>query len=261
MSWKHYGTHMAPGKNLRMGNYRIESRGPILHDHFVTGAGAVNSYVPQTFVTTEAGSGTIWVSNATAGSYLVGITGATTNNAQELAGKKLGWNPSTQSGIFLECRLKTIGATTATDGDCIIGFNDAVTEASALAYVVGADSLLTTHAPTNHASFYYSSIPTSGNMYTASGNIWVPLTTIADTDTVNTPTVSNVKDSSFHIFRLEIDASGNATYFYDDVLMAYVASAVTANIEYTPYIAVVAKNSHAVATSIDWITVGAGSYV
>jgi hypothetical protein len=254
---------MYPTKNIRMPNgVRVEQeRTPVLHDHFLWGAGAVNSYVPQPFVTTEAGSGTIWVTNATAGSYLVGVTGATTNNAQEIAGKKVGWNPSTMGGIFMEVRLKTIGATEPLDGDCCIGFNDAVTESNALAYVVGADSALTTHAPTNHASFYYSSIPTEGALFAEGGNPWGFITSKADVDTVTAPTTAVIKSSVFRIFRLEIDASGNATYYIDDNFVGRVALAVTANTEFTPYVAHVAKASHAVTTSIDWITVGAGSYV
>jgi hypothetical protein len=259
MSWRHEGTYMYPTKNIRLPNgVRIEQRrNPEIHEHFCDGAGAINSWVPQPFVTTEAGSGTIWVGNATAGSYLVGVTGATTDNAQELAGKKVGWNPSTMGGIYIEARFKTIGATTATDGDCYFGFSDAVTESNSLPYVVGATSALTTHAPTSAALFAYSSIATSGSL----ASVWGTITTKADVDVVSAPLFTSTKDSSFHIFRLEIGSAGECSFFYDDVLLKYLSTGATANIEYTPYLCHVAKNSHAVTTTVDYITVGAGTYV
>jgi hypothetical protein len=262
MSFKHKGSRMEPSLDVRVpSGKRIErlQGGRFMELDFEEGAGALNSWVPQPLVTTETGAATAWAPNATVNSELVGVTGGTTNNAQELAGKKVGWNPSTCGGITLIVRAKFVAATTATDGDICIGFNDAVTEASGLAYVVSAASALTTHAPTDHASFYYSSIPTSGALYSASGNVWGAVTSIADVDTVTAPTVANVKDSNYHTFRLDIDASGNASYEYDGVPMLYVASAVTANVAYTPYVAIVAKDSHALTGTIDFLGVYSGS--
>jgi hypothetical protein len=262
MSFRHKGTHMEPSLPVRVpSGQRIErlQGGRYLELDFNEGAGAINSWVPQPLVQTETGAATPWAINATAGSEVVGVTGGTTNNAQELAGKKVGWNPSTEGGITLLVRAKFVGATTATDGDICIGFNDAVTETNGLAYVVSAASALTTHAPTDHASFYYTSIATSGSLYSASGNVWGAVTSKADVDTVTAPTVANVKDSSYHTFRLTIDSSGNAFYEYDGVPMLTVASAVTANVEYTPYVAIIAKNSHALTGTIDFLGVYSGS--
>jgi hypothetical protein len=41
--------------------------------------------------------------------------------------------------------------------------------------------------------------------------------------------------------------------------MLYVASAVTANVAYTPYVAIVAKDSHALTGTIDFLGVYSGS--
>jgi hypothetical protein len=264
MSFRHYGTYQEPTKSIRAGSgTRIErlgiGAGHCMELDFMEGAGALNSWVPQPLVTTETGAATPFAVNATVGSELVCVTGATTDNGQELAGKKVGWNPSTMDGITLIVRAKFVAATTATDGDICIGFNDAVTETNSLAYVVSTASALTTHAPTDHASFYYSSIPTSGALYSASGNVWGFVTTKASTDTVTAPSTASVKDSSYHVFRLDIDSSGNATYHIDGVHVGTVASAVTANIPYTPYIACIAKNSHALTGTIDFIGVYTGS--
>lgn len=270
MPWNHYGNRMEPGKGtsqVRIPNgVGFQRRTDEISDHFNTGAGALNSAVPQHWVNTQAGSGTLFVSGAGAGSYAVGVSGATTDNAVELAGKKVGWNCSTRcSGdqrMVLEARVKCVGTTTATDGDFLIGFGDAVTQTSSLAYVVSAASAVTTGAPTEFVGFYYSSIPTSGTLYGASGNAIGAISSIAGVDTV-TGLVSQatssavVKDSSFHIYRLELDASANATFFIDDVYVGYVAAAYTANTEMTPYLAVIAKNSHAHTMSVDYLHVSA----
>lgn len=263
--FRHYGgVYQEPSYDIRIpANRRIEhlgiGAGRAMELDFNEGAGALNSWVPQPLVTAEAGAATPFAPAATAGSYLVGVTGATTNNAQELAGKKVGWNPSTEGGISLIVRAKFVAATTPTDGDICIGFNDAVGEASALAYVVSAASALTTHAPTDHASFYYTSIATSGALFLTGGNHFGFITSKADADTVTAPTVSVVKDSSFHVFRLYIDSAGNASYWIDGVGVGYVPLAVTANIEFTPYIAMVAKNSHALTGTVDFIGVYSGT--
>lgn len=269
-TWQHKGTRveMPADTSVRLRNgSRLERRTDEIFDHFNTGAGALNSAVPQHWVNTQAGSGTLFVSGAGAGSYAVGVSGATTDNAVELAGKKLGWNCSTRCTLasdrmVLEVRAKFVGTTAATDGDFLIGFGDAVTQASSLAYVVSAASAVTTGAPTEFVGFYYSSIPTSGALYGASGNAIGAISSIAGTDTV-TALVSQdtraaiVKDSTIRIFRLEVDSAANATFFIDDVYCGYIAAAYTANTEMTPYIAVIAKNSHAHTATIDYISVSA----
>src|SRR5438132_1344270 len=125
----------------------------MIEDHFTYGAGAINSHVPQNWVTTETGAATPYApSTTTVGGALIAVTGGTTNNAEELAGKAVIWQPSTMGiltfpptgPLVFECRAKFVGTTTAKDGDYYIGFADAVTYTNGLPYVVGASSLLTT---------------------------------------------------------------------------------------------------------------------
>jgi hypothetical protein len=262
MSWKHYGgsvPRMETNDELRLTSGGILARSPFIFDHFAYGAGAFNSHVPQNWVTTETGAATPFAPGATGGTYATGVTGGTTNNAQELAGKGVLWVPSTMGGVVLEVRAKFVGATTETDGDFRIALHDAVTETNGLAYVVSATSTLTTHAPTDAVGFTYSSIPTSGALYSASGNYVGIVNSIADTDTVTATTT--VKDSSFHVYRIEIDTSGNARHFIDNTHVGTVASAVTASVALTPYISAIAKNSHAVTATVDYVYVAAGSYL
>lgn len=258
MTINHYSSHIEyVGKDIQLNSgSRILRRSPQIMEHFEAGAGAMNSWVPQIFVTTEAGTGTPFAVGATGATVATGVTGATTNNAEELAGKLVGWNPSTMddADLIMEVRMKT-SSTTPANGDFFLGFSDAVTEASSLPYVISAASALTTHAPSDAALFCYSSIPTSGALYAASANLIGAITTKADVDTVTAST--KAKDANYHTYRVRLTSAGHAQFFYDDEKVMTVASAVTANVAYTPYICIVAKASEAQTMLIDYIYVGA----
>jgi len=258
-SFPSYGVEHSKEAVRYVNGATIEETSPRIFDHFAYGAGAMNSHVPQNWVTTETGAATQFAPGATGATVAIGATGGTTNNAQEIAGKLVGWKPSTMATnrpLVLEVRAKFVGTTTATDGDFTIGFADAVTYTNGLAYVVSAASALTTSVPTEFCGFYYSSIPTSGALYGASGNVIGAVTTIADVNTVTGSTV--VKDSDMHVYRIEIDASGNAQFYIDGTHRMTVASAVTPTVALTPYIAIIAKNSHVHTGTIDYIHVSAG---
>ena len=236
---------------------RQYTRAPQIMDHF-TGIATINSSVPQNWVTTETGAATPFaVASGTAGGVAIAVTGGTTNNGQELAGKNVMWTPSTmatKTKLVLEVRAKFVAATTATSGDFAIGFGDAVTYANSLPYVVSAASALTTHVPTEFCGFYYSSIPTSGALFLSGGNPIGAVSSKADVDTVTAGT--KVKDSNFHVYRLEMDSSSNAQFFIDDVHQFSIAAATTASVALTPYIGVVCKASHAQTATVDYIFVG-----
>jgi hypothetical protein len=262
MSWvKHERDGIAFGKQVRTRQFGVINDAPFIFDHFAYGAGALNSHVPQNWVTTETGTGTPFAPGATGGTYLTGVTGGTTNNGEEVAGKGVLWVPSTMGGIVLECRAKFDGATTATDGDFYLGLNDAVTETNSLPYVVSAASALTTHAPTDGAFFAYTSIATSGSLFLADGNHIGMITSKADVDTVTAPSRSVVKDSEFHVYRLEIDAAGNCAFLIDGNSIGSVAVGLTPSVALTPYICAVAKNSHTNTATLDYLYVAAGSYL
>jgi hypothetical protein len=258
MSFKHKSSYIElDDQDLRLANgVKFERKSVEIFDHFAYGAGAFNSHVPQNWVTTETGAATPFAPGATGASEMIGVTGGTTDNAQEFAGKAVIWKPSAMGTLVFEMRAKFVGATTATDGDFYFGFSDAVTETNGLPYVVSAASALTTHAPSNAVLFAYSSIPTSGALYSASGNYIGVITTKADTDTVAATTT--VKDSNYHTYRIEIDASGNAFFYIDGVHVKSVALAVTADTALVTYMSVIAKNSHAHTATVDYVYVGGG---
>mgnify|MGYP001616638227 CR=1 FL=1 len=257
----HFAHHIEYNKDLQLNTgSRILRRSPQIMEHFEAGAGAMNSWVPQIFVTTETGAATPFAVGATGATVATGVTGTTTDNGQELAGKLVGWNPSTMddADLIMEVRMKTT-STTARNGDFFLGFSDAVTETNSLPYVISLTSGLTTHAPSEFAGFCYSSIPTSGALFSSTNNTFIgAITTKVDVDTVTAST--KIKDSNYHVYRVRLTAAGHAQFFYDDEKIMTVASAVTANTALTPYISIVAKASEAQTMLIDYIYVG-GSYV
>lgn len=262
MSFKHFGTVMETNKTIRLLGGGIESRATYICDDFCYGAGALNSHVPQNWVTTETGAATPYAPSASVvGGALVGVTGATTNNAEELAGKGVIWNPSTQGGLVFEVRLKAVAATTPTDGDLYFGLADAVTYTNGLPYVSSAASALTTNVPSNFAGFAYTSIATSGALFLTGGNHFGFVTSKADVDTVTAPTVSVVKDSNYRTFRIECNATADCTFYIDGVQVGVVPAAFTANTAMTPYLTAIAKNSHALTVTIQRLMIAAGGEI
>jgi len=249
------GEFTDPGPRIRA------MRNPVLFDHFTYGAGAFNSHVPQDWVTTETGAATPFAPGAAAlGGLAVGVTGATTNNAEEIAGKNVGWKPSTMGGIYFECRAKFVSATTATDGDFYMGLADAVTYTNGLPFVFSAATAVTTDVPTEWVGFGYTSIATSGAGFNAAGNSVGLVNCTSGTAVFTAPTdagTTAVKDSLFHIYRVEVSTAGTATFYRDGKHVGSKASAVVATTGLTPYIVANAKASHAQTATIDWIGVGA----
>jgi hypothetical protein len=239
-------------------------RTPQLMEHFLTSTPAAAG-----FTATDTGGGTAFATGATTpGGAAIGVTAGTTNNAGELGGTTIAWQPSTQAGsngpsgtalMVLEVRAKFVGTTTATDGDFYIGWADNKTYTNSLPYVTSTTSTFTTSVPSDFAGFGYSSIATSGVAFQAGGNPIFAVTTIANTDTATALSAGGVvvKDSLYHIYRVELDILGNASFYIDDVFKGSVALACTAATLYTPYINVVAKNTHVHTATVDYVHVGA----
>ena len=252
-------------------NARGYSKSPVLFDHFLQGAGALNSSLPQLWVNTETGTGTshaVFVPAATnIGGTVAGVAGGTTNNAQELAGKNVGWQVSTMANatskiggivaaqaMVFETRMKCVGSTTATDGDFYFGMANAVTYTSGLPFILSAASIFTTYVPVEFVGFGYTSLATSGPAYTASGNLIFPFA--QKNSAVPAVTAGGiVKDSAYHTYTLVMDKSANTKMYIDGVLVATIAAAFTAATALTPYFNVVSENSHANTMTIDYILV------
>jgi hypothetical protein len=260
--WRGKMTHAAdkeiggvPGTTGSTG--RLLERDPVLFDHFINlptriGTGATDWTQTETGGATTGHVAFIQSIASTNSGYATG-TGGQTSGQEEIAGKNVVWAPATMAGtqyLSMEARVKVIGATTATDGDFGIGFADAVTYGAA-PFVVSATSTLTSTGAVDWAGFYYSSLATSGALFGIVGFLGSKNSTKS---AVNATTLT--KDSLFHTYRVDIDASGNATGFIDGEQTGFQPACVTAATALTPYITVIGTATHANAMSIDYIWVG-----
>lgn len=263
-------------KSIRLtGGAHIEQRSPAYFDHFLGATGTLANAIPQMYSANQAGAGTLFVGAATnLSGLLIGATAGTTNNAIELGVTNVAYKASTmavvgtQGRMWMECRAKFVGTTTASDGDFYIGWADAVTYTNSLPFVISTTSTVTTSVPQEFAGFGYSSIPTSGNLFNSGGNNFIGIMTekanvvvspaiAAASQGATGATTNTAKDSNFHIYRVELDDSGNAAFYLDDVFCGFVASAMTASTAVTPYVNAVAKNSHVNTATLDWLAWGA----
>lgn len=245
------------GKDIRMRNgARILPRGPALFSHFLEGVAATAT---AGFTATSTG-GTVFTSAAGAeGGQMLAVGGAVNGNADELAGFKLNWKPSTMATrkpISMETRVKF--TSTSSVGEFVIGWSGTVAPASSLAYAVSATSTLTTSVPSEFAGFVFSSTATSGTAFTTGGNPFSLLTTKADVDTITRSQNEVIHATAvFHTFRVDIDVNGTALFFIDDKYKGMVNTAVTPTVALTPYIGAVARSATAVTTAVDYLFAGA----
>jgi hypothetical protein len=268
------------GKSMRFvgGGYPF-SRTPYVFSHFLDNA-AVSTQ--GSFTTTETGAGggkAIFVyTAATAGGVITGVSGATTANAEEVAGTSVSWAPSTSAvlpnaPLVFETRAKFVGTTTATDGDFAIGFANAITATSGRAIIVGASSVVTTGL-VEFAGLFYSSLPTSLALFNSAaagavGNFLgmnsVKNSVVSAAGVGVAATDENAakfaKDSSFHIYRVELDSAANMALYVDDRFAGSTAAATTAATALTPYIGAVSQNSHSNTATVDYIFAGGGGLV
>jgi hypothetical protein len=210
-----------------------------------TATGTTGNDVPVTGAATEAGGAITMASG----------TGA--NEAQEVAGASVMWKPSTMGPITLEARFKVVGTTEPIDGDFTFGLADAVTFTSGVPFVVGASSLFTTDVPTEFTGFYYSSIPTSGTLFSTNatplGNF---IGTHVDKAGTGNLAVSTgvVKNSLYKTYKVVVAADGGSTYSIDGTVVGTAAAAsITPTVALTPYFNVTAKASRENTMTIDYL--------
>ncbi len=236
--------------------------GVYVAEDFIWGSGAFASWVPKMWTATETGTGTshaLFVCGTGENGTAVGVAGATSANAQELAMTNVMWKPSTMGPISIVARAKAVGTTTAADGDFFVGWADVVTGTSGLGYDISLTSTVTATGLTEGAVVGYSSIPTSGALHPASGNNYYgyfsTLSTVAATPVVN-PQLKK-KDSNYHIYKVTISTAGDASFFLDGQIIGSVAAAVTSTTALTPYFDAIGRNSHANTATIDYVVVSA----
>lgn len=266
---------------------RVFSDSPEIFDHFTgygyttyTATGPIIPDGPWTYTSTGTA-----VANPTVqglGGELLLTTDDIQNSAEEIA-SSLAFEIDTNSPLIFEARLKVSGAASSAYAtrEAFFGFGDAKTYTSGRAYTVTTASAITgTNVPADFAGFAISGVPTSGVLYggvalaTNVGHI----ESIATVDAISALTFDNggvfageasatrgrVNDvAAYHVYRIVIEAGGEASYFVDGQYAGSGVAPGTATVPLCAYFSVVTLTASAANTqstmTIDYIRVAGSS--
>lgn len=176
--------------------------------------------------------------------HLVSGSGATSAaaNASSLT-HGLNWKAA-NGKMFMEAR---VSLSALTGGHLFIGFTDVLASGTCEIPFTMATATLTSNA-TDAVGFFYDDAATSTNFQVAGVK--------ADTDQSGDLT-NNAADTSYHIFRVEVDEDGHAKFYIDGVLVYGLANAVTASVALTPCVVCsVAASGDAKTGKVDYLFVG-----
>ncbi len=240
------------GKELRgQSGFGVFSEAPQFFDHFS---------VPQTMATnwvdTKVGTGTFAILDSGIGGVAeIATTGASGDANSEV----LIMGPSTGSNftcakaakdrpIVFEARVIIPTITTM---EFFMGFRGVAGRATALDVVVSATSTLTTSVSADLAVLGYSTTATSLAM--ASGVVGA-IASLGGTDALTKATPLTL-DTNYHVYRVELDVNGNATYLIDGKFAAYQGTAFTPTAAVYPSFELVTRAAAVRKADIDYVLV------
>jgi hypothetical protein len=163
-----------------------------------------------------------------------------TNGAQ--LHSALNWEAE-NGGLVFEARVKLSAITGVA---LFVGFTDQVAALEIPIQSAGSSETLTSNA-TDAVGFLFDTAM-------ATDNIWL-VGVKNNTDATHQNSGKAPTAATFHTYRIEVDSSGNATFFFDNVQVGTVmAGALTASVALTPVIAAF-SNSTAKNVDVDYIFV------
>lgn len=183
---------------------------------------------------------------STAGGAVRLTSGDTTTVAESLSSltQALNWKANT-GGLFVEARVKLVSSIANVAVN--IGFTDDLATSTLEEPFSISGTTITSNA-TDGVCFVYDTAQTN--------DYWHLQGVKAGTDTaINNSSKAPVADT-YALFRLELDSSGNATFFIDGVKVGTAANAVTATVALTPVVSVMARTTTSKSVDVDYIRVG-----
>lgn len=248
----------ADAKDIRgINGAEIYTRAPQFFDHFLLPQTMATNWVSTVTGTTP----TFAILNAGMGGVAEQLTSATSGDSIvstliQSGSTGSGFNPSKNAlerPISFEARV-ILGQTSACE--VFMGFLDSGARATSINYALSATSTFGTSTAADGVAVGYSSVPTSGNAFLTGGNPFVVASSIAGVDSV--ASTGLVADTSYHVFRIEVDVNGNATVIIDDKIVKYVGGALTANTNIYPFFQTTTRGAATKKTDIDYVLVSAG---
>lgn len=187
-------------------------------------------------------SGTAGVLVGQEGGVVTLATGTSSGNrAQVHAG--VNWKASS-GGIFFEARVKNVSAITTRA--LYVGLTDTVSQENPIEI---SGTTVTSNA-SDAAGFFYDTDATTDVWYYA--GVKADVDTALGTVSVGGVSVAPVADT-WATFGIEIDPSGNATFYYNGVYQGRVLNAVTPGTLLTPIVLVEARTTAAQTAYVDYI--------
>lgn len=185
----------------------------------------------------EAHGGTGAIAAIDNGAYR--LASSTTDNDKAEAATGLYWKA--RNNCVMEARVKVDNVDTV---GINVGFSDAPEEANdQIAFEINVATV--TDRCSNGVCFAYDTDATTKR--------WYIVNTKADAEGGTLTSFTPAADT-YEVFRIELDASGNATYYRNGVAVGYKVNAVTATTALTPYVAVISRAGTAARNlDIDYI--------
>jgi hypothetical protein len=200
-------------------------------DHFVAKAlDTTNKYNAQL-----TNSGTAAITTGVGG-FLLLTTGGTNTNDVQLATPLIF---DAAKGCVMEARL-TLG--NIADVNIVLGFTDSVAESAGTLAASLSTTTYTTTA-TNCALFLFDSGATSG--------VWHAIAVKADTDATAINSTTAPVGSTYNLFRVEINESGDCTFWLDGVHIGTSLAAITTTTPLCAYIGIQTRTSGTKTATVD----------
>lgn len=159
-----------------------------------------------------------------------GTVRLTSNTADDdKAELALGLNWYAQQACCMEARIKVDNITTV---GINVGFSDAVAEADdQVAFEISAATIV--DRCSDGVAFVFDTDATT--------DVWYMCNTKAGTQAGTAITGVAPVNATYEVFRIDLDTSGNATFWRNGVCVGAKAAAVTTTTALTPYIAVISR--------------------
>lgn len=148
-----------------------------------------------------------------------------------------------KDNLVFECRLKAAAVTSVA---IFVGLTDQVSSLEMPVNGSGSGNGITTTA-TDAVGFVFDTTMTDASFW---------CTGVAN-DVDGTHVTSSVAPvaATYNYLRIEIDSSGNATFYIDGSRVGYVASAVTITVGLTPCVAIFRRSASSTTLDVDYIRI------
>ncbi len=188
--------------------------------------------------TTSTGSATAAITAAAGG--LVRITTTTEDNDDACLAGEIVWNPAKGCGCEARIRLNDVSGSAFN-----FGFSDAKTEAADKIACTYSGTTLTSNA-TDCALFFHDPDATTDYIYACTVDTGTDGTVIASTTLMDT-------DAEWHIYRIEMDSTGNVDFYLDGNMIGRSDQDLDGAIDLCLFLGFINRESAANTMDVDYV--------